>query len=280
MIKEFSSNTLPEVDGACNICSSTRISKIEYTFLGENRTPFKLRKNSQLFIICPDCGYSFCPGNYRDDVKTLGEGNSRPGCVERIGDGITPGREYFMAMSAVGIFKKKIKILIFSPGLNKDHLLLRKHDLISECKITDLKNFQNSEYFLPIETGEVFDAVIVCEVVEHFMRPREEFYRLFSYLNKNGLLIISTAMRQQEENHSYSLYPFLTGHTSYYSFASVIHLARMNNSYIDFRVPTGKHILGGAKRYIYMTKNRVAYFTIINHFSAFPHPPSEYSEYS
>jgi len=247
-------------------------------FKGENRTSFKLKKDSQLFILCSNCGYSFCPGNYRDDVKTLKRGCDKNNYVARIGDGITPGREYFMAMNAIGILNKnKLRVLIFGPGFNKDHILIRKHDLVSECKIMDLKNFQNSEYFVPIDTKEVFDIVIACEVIEHFADPRKEFSSLISYLDKDGLLIISTCMRlHQGGDHAYNLYPFLHGHMSYYSFASLICLARMNNFYIDFRIPIGWRFLSRSKRYVYMTRSKDVYFAVLNYSLAFPNPPSEY----
>lgn len=282
MLKKLLFKVLPQSETACNICFSKNIEKRSYPFKGENLTPFKLGKDirdggSRIFTICLDCHYSFCPGNYSDDSKRLQFGNSHPGCVARIGDGITPGREYFMAMNALHILnKRRPRILVFAPGFNKDHLLIRKNSSLSECKITDLQNFQESEYFVSIDTKKTFDIVIACEVIEHFTKPRKEFARLFSYLKKDGLLIASTSIRSSDD-FSVFLYPFLTGHTSYYSGKALIHLARMNNLSIGFRSPEGEPFLGGSKRYIYMTKSKETAFSITDHFSRFSNPPSEYS---
>jgi hypothetical protein len=262
----------------CNVCFSTRIKKVTYTYTGLNNTVFKLRKPTLSFIQCLDCDYCFCQENYRDDCKYLHLGNSHPGCIERIGDGETIlGREYYMARNAFTILgKKDAEILIFGPGFNKDHISIRKHSYVSECKITDLKNFQNSDHFITMDTKETFDVVVACEVVEHFSRPREEFTRLFSYLKKDGLLIFCTNIRR-DKDISKCLYPFLSGHMSYYSGASLIHIAKMKGMYIDFRRPAGEEWLGPTKRYIYMTKNKENTFAMAKYFSVVCRPPSEYA---
>lgn len=282
MLKKLLFRTLPQSEITCNICFSKNIEKRSYPFRGKNLTPFKLGDDilnggSRIFAVCLDCYYSFCPGNYSDDTKELQYGHSKPGSVARIGDGVTPGREYFMTVDALNITtKKRPKILIFAPGFNMDHILIRKNSSISDCKITDLQNFQESEYFVPIDTKETFDIVIACEVIEHFTKPRKEFARLFSYLKKDGLLIASTSIRF-DNDFSTSLYPFLTGHTSYYSGKALVHLARMNNLYIDFRLPVGDSFLGKSKRYIYVANSRKTDLSISEHFSVFLRPPSEYN---
>jgi SAM-dependent methyltransferase len=181
-----------------------------------------------------------------------------------------------MAMNAGGILgKKEIKVLIFSPGASKDHILIRRNSSFAQCSITDLSNFQESEFFIPMDTKEKFDIVVACEVVEHFTKPRQEFSRLFSYLNKNGILIVSTNIRQDSRLGG-SAYPFLAGHTSYYSGNSLIHLAAMNHLYIDFRTPTGTWLLSKSKRYIYFAKSKTTYYSIVNYYSRNSKPNSEY----
>lgn len=278
MIASLLFNLLPQSEESlCNICFSRNIIKETYTYTKENRSLFKIKKDKLLFTVCLDCEYCFCPENYTDNNKNLPKPISSMGLkVPRIGDGVSPGREYFMAVHAVGLLGKEgIKVLIFSPGASKDHILIRRNNFVAQCSITDIGNFQDSEDFIPIDTKEKFDIVVVCEVVEHFMKPRQEFSRLFSYLNKDGLLIISTNIRQDTDLGS-TTYPFLTGHTSYYSGTSLIHIAEMNHLYVDFRTPTGEWLLSTSKRYIYFTKSKTTYFSIANYYSRYSKPNSEY----
>lgn len=265
----------------CNLCFSKQIKTKTYTYNGINTTQFKIRNLTLPFLVCEDCGYSYCLENDNDYSKltrmSATEQTKTEGGLPRVGDGITPGREFLMALDAIKILnREKLRVLIFGPGMSKDHELLRKHPLISECIITDLKNFQESEYFIPLQSKKVFDIIIICEVAEHFIQPRKEFSNIFSLLSKNSLLVVSTNMRWVD-NFSKNLYPFLSGHTSYYSPKSLIYLADMNNFYIDFRTPksvsTGDYFKG--KNYIYLTNNKIIHFNTLSHFSKIIHPLSE-----
>ena len=281
MIRKIIYNRLPQSRNTCNICFSKNIEKREYLFGGENKTIFKVRKPTLPFIVCCNCGYSFCIENHNDyfKISKLGvtEQVKSNGGASRVGDGTDPGREYLMAIGAIKILGRlKLKILIYAPGMSKDHELLRKHPHVSECKITDLKNFQESTYFIPLQTKEIFDIIIVCEVVEHFTEPRKEFLNFFSKIDNNSLIVISTNLRWVDD-FSKNLYPFLTGHTSYYSPKALMTLAEMNKLYIDFRTPvsasTNEHFNG--KNYIYVSRGKHVYYNILNYFSKKIHPLSE-----
>lgn len=244
------------------------------------------------FLLCLDCGYSFCRENFKDYVKLGPKTIASSEVYTRVGNGQQPGREYFMAKEAIDVLgspdfflpqtireqrsKRKFRVLIFAPGNSLDHELLRKLDSVAECKITDLENFQKSPHFIPLDTGETFDVVIACEVVEHFMYPRKEFGNLFRYLNKTGLLVISTNLRK-DDDFSARTYPFLYGHTSYYSGRSLIFLAEMNGLYIDFRTPIGPtfNFKSKIKRFTYLTKSDETYLSLQNHFSIKPYPDCE-----
>jgi len=233
---------------------------------------FQVARKSMDFLLCETCGYSFCKENFKDYVALGAKDISNPKRNTRVGDGINPGREFFMAIDMIDFFlkknssQKKVRILIFAPGNSLDHQLLRKHKAVAECVVTDLRNFQDSEYFVPLETNKKFDIVIACEVAEHFMYPRKEFANLLRYIGNEGILVISTSMRQHK-NLSYSLYPFLFGHTSYYSEESLVFLSKMNNVFVNFRVPVGETFNSKTKRYIYMTKSAEVQKGITHFFS-------------
>lgn len=271
----FLYSKIPQFENVCNICFSRNIKKTQSTYSHEVGPTSYVRNKSMNFTICRNCNYSFCGENFKDYISLGSQSMSNSDKFKRVGDGITPGREFFMTKGAIAIIKReKLKVLVFAPGNSLDHQLIRKIESVMECKITDLKNFQVSDYFIPIEAKEVFDIVIACEVVEHFMSPRKEFSNLFRYLNKNGLLIVSTDTRVSECTTE-RVYPFLYGHTSYYSGRSLIFLAEMNNMFIDFRTPEGQNFNSKIKRYIYMTKSKETYFKLVERFAVITRPLCE-----
>lgn len=251
-----------------------------------------MKRKTMNFLLCLDCGYSYCRQNYKDYVRLGSKTISSSEDYARVGDGLRPGREYYMAKEAIDILgdpdfflpqtvreelgKRKFRVLIFAPGNSLDHELLRRLDSVAECKITDLENFQRSTHFVPLNTRESFDIVIACEVVEHFTYPRKEFGNLFRYLNKTGLLVVSTNLRK-DEDFSERTYPFLYGHTSYYSGRSLIFLAEMNGLLIDFRTPIGPtfNFKSKIKRFTYFTKSQDSYLSLKNYFSIKPYPECE-----
>lgn len=276
----------------CNICFSTHLETRRFTFRGEAKPNSYMRHKTMNFLLCLDCGYSYCRENYKDYIKLGADTISSPENYLRVGDGLRPGREFYMAREAIDILRdtdfflpqeakeklnrKKFKVLIFAPGNSLDHELLRKLDSVAECKITDLENFQKSSHFVPLETRESFDVVIACEVVEHFTRPRKEFGNLFRYLNRTGILVVSTNIRK-DEDFSERTYPFLYGHTSYYSGKSFIFLAEMNGLLIDFRTPIGPtfNLKSKIKNFTYMTRSQDSYRSLQNHFSIKSYPECE-----
>jgi SAM-dependent methyltransferase len=257
----------------CNICFGPTIERV-FSLTNQSIPPSPIKYQTLEFFLCTRCGYSFAPGNFID-YSLKKTGTSKPGSSPRIGDGITPGREYYMASDAVEMLgKKKVSVGIFGAGLNRDHELLRILPQVSECALIDLKNFQDSEYFLPISTPKKFDILIVCEVAEHFMNPRKEFYSCLRLLKRGGLIVVSTNLKIQNDFSNYN-YPFLHGHTSYYTGRSLIFLASIYKLFIDFRVPIialGTH---STKRYIYLTSSLSVQHKILEYFSRVQSPRSE-----
>jgi SAM-dependent methyltransferase len=257
----------------CGICFGPTF---KHTFSLNNRTkpPTHIEYHTLDFFICTWCGYSFAPKNFRD-YSLKKTGTSKPGSSPRIGNGTTPGREYFMALDAIDILNKRnVSVGIFGAGLNRDHELIRSLPRVSECSLIDLKNFQDSEHFLPVNTSKKFDVIVACEVAEHFMNPRKEFYSCFRLLKKSGLLVVSTNIKVRGD-FSRHIYPFLHGHTSYYTGRSLIMLASICGLHIDFRVPQITLGTGSTKRYIYFTPSRRVQANIFDYFSRIQSPRSE-----
>jgi hypothetical protein len=246
--------------------------------MGENKTQLKFRSGDLEFLFCNACGYVNCPANNLDYLKMSKlPVNLKPkvknSFIARVGDGVTPGREFLMAAGAVDIIgKRNLKVLIFGAGGSLDHVLIRKLKAVSECKITDVKNFQESEYFIRNDSKEFFDIIIVYETIEHFTQPRKDFYNLFSFFNKEALLVISTDLRCTLDI-SKDIYPFFFGHCSYYSAESLIYLANLNKLYIDFKKPKGSACFPPKnKRYIYMTNSKETHNKLIAYFSRVKQP--------
>lgn len=201
----------------------------------EDTRPRFIQHRTLDFLVCTRCGYSFAPQNYYD-YPLGGHGTPQPTGMAST-ETRAPGREYFMALDAMGILgKDPVSIGIIGAGYSPDHILIRKLPGVTECLIIDLKNFQNSEYFLSFSTDKKFDILIACEVVEHFMDPRQEFSDCFRLLKTSGLFLASTSLKTSPD-FSHIVYPFLSGHTSYYTQQALRCLATMNEMFISFGTP-------------------------------------------
>lgn len=51
-------------------------------------------------------------------------------------------------------------------------------------------NIENED--IPPKTGELFDVIVLSEIIEHFIDPLQVVNKLTQHLNKNGVIIIST----------------------------------------------------------------------------------------
>lgn len=210
------------------------------------------------FINCQSCDFNFAPNNFHDFSKTKNftEGANTPDQSSRVGSAENPGREYHMAKMAIDILNKNNKptksILIYGTGLSLDHIHLSNELPEINVSITDLENFQNSDKYIAITTHDKFDIVIACEVIEHFTELRSSFNNLLSKLNDDGILICSTNI-SDGTSLSKTSYPFIHGHTAYYSGNSLVKILKSINAAIcvDFRTPTGSlTTLGKNKRYV------------------------------
>jgi SAM-dependent methyltransferase len=168
-----------------------------------------------------------------------------------------------MASMAVDILNlagvKPRSILIFGPGLSKDHaqLALRYPDM--QVSITDIGNFQDDSNFVPLENPQQFDVVIACEVAEHFVDVGKDFGSLLSKVSKDGIAVLSTNINDGTDpsNHEYA---FIPGHTSYYSGAALASIVQRidTDMQVDFRIPHAAFgQLGPRKRYVLINRANV-----------------------
>lgn len=234
-----------------------------------------------VYDACESCGHVSIPQNFHDYAATeyFNESGISYNKINRVGDDISPGREYYMGCLAIeaGLRAGKAckNILIFGAGQSMDHKHLKKEYSEVDVKITDLKNFQQHENFIELTSSEKFDVVIACEVIEHFLNPKEDFALLLNKLNPSGLLICSTDIRKSnEDNISKTTYPFMLGHTSYYTGKSLIGIIKnIDETYtIDFRAPEK---IGKYKRYVFISKDSDCIQGVSSYFSEFKFAPCE-----
>lgn len=233
------------------------------------------------FLICGDCGFVSNPNNTHDYVYSGFGATSDPQMGTRAGDGVQPRREYRMAEMAVDILSRRSAerlpdVLIFGPGLSKDHALIAQNLKIGSVALTDMGNFQSAVNFVPLDaTDSTFDIVVASEVIEHFTDLKTDFTNLLSKIKTDGLVVASTNV-----NDGWPLrrliYPFITGHTAYYSGRALQAVARRFGLIVDFRVPAiAFGTAGPRKRYIFFYRDPRLAESISTYFADHHVAPSE-----
>jgi SAM-dependent methyltransferase len=264
--------SLPEFSGRCRVCFAAT-EKRRYTLETKPGPDYHVKFKTLDFDACPRCGYYFAAKNF-NDYEHNNQSIFKAKKTARVGDGTTPGREYYMTVSAIDALQRdSLTIAVFGAGLSRDHELIRAHPAVAHCAVIDLVNFQGSEYFEPVTTKRQFDIMVASEVFEHFMRPRKELARCLTLLRSDGLLVASTNLNAKK-NIAAQAYPFLYGHTSYYSNRSLVVLAHLCGGSIRIVRPEYAKI-SPAKRYLYFTKSATIDALLGNYLAAHPVPPSE-----
>ncbi len=212
---------------------------------------------------------------YKEDGSTFGA-TSDPEVSLRTGDGLRRGREFYMVETAIEILgRPDLEVLFYGSGLSRDHLLARDLPQVATSHLADLFNYQATDVFVPLDSPRQFDVVICCEVVEHFERPRRDFRTLLKFAKPDGIVVCSTSISDGAAVEKLD-YPWIPGHTSYYSGASLIDIARQNRQFCDFRLPEcalGEP--GPRKRYVFFFQDRNTQKLIAEAFSRIPFAYSE-----
>jgi hypothetical protein len=97
---------------------------------------------------------------------------------------------------------------------------------------------------------------------------------LFRLLKPDGLLVCSTNV-YDGGNLNRHKYLFIKGHTSYYSPEALLHLARRNKVFVDFRLPAVSSRLGPRKRYVLFSKSVTRMQDVAAYFGSHAYAPSE-----
>jgi hypothetical protein len=129
-------------------------------------------------------------------------------------------------------------ILIFGAGLSKDHEHLSRAFPSIRIAVCDLDNFQRVANFIKPDSTERFDVVVACEVIEHFQDVASDFRNLISKVSDHGIGVLSTNISDGSDLSSLQ-YPFIGGHTAYYSGRSLLAISRRVSPVlrVDFRPP-------------------------------------------
>jgi len=241
---------------SCSACGALELVRRTVTA----RSP-SLKGKTCEFIICPSCSFISNPGNVHDYSALGFDDASSPDSSPRTGDGQMPKREYHMAQMGADILARHspgqdCEVVVFGAGLSKDHALIADDGLFSRVAVCDMENFQAVADFVPHTSRDVqFDAVIACEVIEHFTDLDADFDRLFGKMKDTGLVIASTNICDGAPLHTL-LYPFALGHTAYHSGRSLLAVCERFGMQVDFRTPAiSFNGAGPRKRYVLFYKD-------------------------
>ena len=226
--------------------------------------------------ICSRCGHVSNPANTHDysQYETVGEIPIKP----RVGTADRKGREYFMAEMAIEILgRTDLDVLVYSAGRSLDNHHIAALPSVRTVAISDVIRLRDdAEFYDSSEpAARQFPVVIASEVIEHFLEPREDFERLFGFVEPDGLLVCSTNVYDGGDLKRQS-YIFTPGHTSYYTPASLAVLAKANGWLVDLRTPLVATGYGGPrKRYVLFTASPSVLESIQAYFVGREYAPSD-----
>lgn len=226
--------------------------------------------------ICGRCGHVANPENTKDysSMKKLGKMALR----DRVGSEEHKGREYHMARLGTAILHRDgLDVLVYGAGRSFDNKHIEKLRHVRKVVIADVMRLRDDAEFVDSNkpAPRRFPLVLACEVIEHFLKPREEFGKLFSYVERDGILVCSTNIYDGTDLSEHG-YIFSKGHTSYYTPESLTAIARAHGYYADFRVPrvaTGDP--GPRKRYVLFSRSRHVMENTACYFGRHMFAPSE-----
>lgn len=255
-------------DRTCLVCGAA-VRVVDLTQAGE------LQRTGH-FEICSKCGHVSNPANLHDfrEYKSIGEMALKP----RVGTEARAGREFFMAQMAIEILgRDNLDVLVYSAGRSLDNQHIARLPSVHSVAISDLVRLRDDAEFYDSTQPATrqFPVVLASEVIEHFMQPREDFERLFGFVEKDGLLVCSTNVYDGGNLRRQS-YPFIPGHTSYYTAASLAELARANGWSADLRAPlSSTGYAGPRKKYVLFAASPTVRESIKEYFRTHEYAPSE-----
>jgi hypothetical protein len=260
----------------CLVCRSRRLSRKTVT---NAKNPAK----KLLMQICGDCGYIHIPKavSFYTGLSTY-EQLHKPAAVNPAGNAVSragtqeqPGREFHMAKMAVDILgRDNVQVLVYGAGSSLDNLHIAKLDAVRHVAIGDIIKLRDDAEFIDINkpASRKFPVVVASEVVEHFRKPRDEFAKLFRFVENDGLLVCGTSIYDGGKL-AHDEYPFFTDHTSYYAPQVLRRIANDAGYHIDFRAPLIAD--GMRKRYVLFSKSQHVMESVACYFGVELYAPSE-----
>ncbi len=226
---------------------------------------------------CPACGFSQLEDN-RECINSLfnkGELDDERRS-QRNANAERPGREFHMATLGVELLGRvPPAITFFGAGTNTDHRWVANRYPGIKSKRVDLYNVQHHPDYEPIESASTSSLVIACEVIEHFADPVRHFESLFRIVADDGLLICSTNVNDGSDIETHN-YPFIPGHTAYWSPLSLLSMGGRHGFLVDFRAPEVCFSKDWPrKRYVLFFKRTEILLSIAEYFGRHRAAPSE-----
>ncbi len=262
----------------CPICNSPWHA-VEKTCRSEPYVGKKLPVRS-----CTSCSFTQPVHALVDGRTAMDPSSKEPGDgavlrSSRNANELRPGREFHMTELGYEILnnvgKPPTSLTYFGAGSNTDHRWISQKHPSLNIKLVDLENYQKHDAFEPINQASPSNLVIACEVIEHFHDPMAHFESLFRIVDEEGLLICSTNINDGSDIELHN-YPFINGHSAYWSPISLMSAAAKFGYFVDFRTPklcfSKKWI---RKRYVLFYKSMQVQLGISAYFGQSLYAPSE-----
>ncbi|MEP6666152.1 MAG: methyltransferase domain-containing protein, partial [Nocardioidaceae bacterium] len=194
----------------------------------------------------------------------------------RAGTADRPGREYFMAKMATDVLDRDdLDVLVFGAGRSLDNRHIERLPRVRSVAIGDIMKLRDDADFVDLNQpgSRRFPVVIASEVIEHFRQPRDDFATLFSFVERDGLIVCGTNIYAGGDLSS-DRYLFYPDHTSYFTPSALMRIAGDAGFHIDFRAPK----VGTAmrKRYVLFSRSRSVLDSVGCYFGAHVYAPSEH----
>ncbi len=239
----------PAPAGACLVCHSPRVDTRDVAYVADA----SLRRTTHL---CRRCGY-VAIDELRDDIyRGRTSIDELPPPSTRIGSSDRPGREFQMARMALDILgrKRPQDVLVYGVGNSYDNDHIQRLPGVGTVWIADIMKLRDDAPFIDANRpGErTFPVVVASEVIEHFREPWADFERMLSHVGPRGLLVCGTNIHGGRPTLKWHRYAFFPDHTSYYSPASLRHLAERMGFGVDFRAVDG---VAPRKRYVLLSRS-------------------------
>jgi SAM-dependent methyltransferase len=257
----------PEPGEGCLVCGRGGLVK-------RNVAWRKNPERSRDVTICRHCGFVAAAELSNDRYRGKTSLEELPTVGLRAGTMEQAGREFQMAVMALGILdRKRADVLVYGAGRSMDNHHIKALPNVGDVAIGDIMNARDDMEFHDANepARRQFDIVVASEVIEHFRNPRENFRQLFQFVNDEGIVVCGTSLRGHGRlrDQRYLFYP---DHTALYSPESLLLIADETGFHLDLRHPEG---LGPRKRYVIWTRSRRTMDLVVRYFGYTPVAPSE-----